>query len=86
VANAEQVWMAQDWVGRFGWPFDAAATGYGHRPDDVAAVHVSSVELLTGYYDAVHDQTIRFVKGLVDDDLDQVVDESWTRRSRSASG
>ena len=77
VANAEQVWTAQDWAGRFGLPFGAAATGYGHRPDDVAAVVVSSEELLTGYYDAVHEQTIRFVMGLVDDDLDQVVDESW---------
>ena len=78
VAHAEQAWTALDWEGRFGLPFDAAATGYGHRPDDVAAVQVRSGELLTGYYDAVHDHTIRFVEGLADDDLDRVVDESWT--------
>ena len=78
VAGAEQVWTAKDWVGRFGFPFDAADTGYGHRSDDVAAVRVESGALLTGYYDEVHDHTIRFVSGLVDDDLDRVVDESWT--------
>jgi hypothetical protein len=78
VAHAEQAWRALGWEGRFGLPFDAGDTGYGHRPDDVAAVQVRSGELLTGYYDAVHDRTIRFVEGLADDDLDQVVDESWT--------
>jgi Protein of unknown function (DUF664) len=78
VAHAEQAWRALGWEGRFGLPFDAGDTGYGHRPDEVAAVQVRSGELLTGYYDAVHDRTIRFVEGLADDDLDQVVDESWT--------
>jgi hypothetical protein len=78
VAAAEQAWTAQDWEGHFGLPFETADTGYGHRPDEVAAVQVRSGELLTGYYDAVHDHTIRFVERLADDDLDQVVDESWT--------
>lgn len=78
VAGADQVWTAKGWVSRFGLPFDAADTGYGHRSEDVAALQVASGELLTGYYDEVHEHTIRFVSRLVDGDLDRVVDESWT--------
>ena len=43
---------------------------------DVAAVRVSG-ELLVGYHDAVHQQTVGHVEGLVDADLDRVVDRSW---------
>ena len=77
VAGAEQVWTSQGWAERFGLPFDPRATGYGHRADEVAAVQVESGELLAGYHDAVHQQTIRYVEGLGDADLDRIVDRSW---------
>jgi uncharacterized damage-inducible protein DinB len=34
-------------------------------------------ELLTGYHDAVYEQTVRWVRGLIDEDLDRVVDTAW---------
>lgn len=77
VAGAEQVWTSGGWAGRFELPFQPLATGYGHRSDDVAACQVESPDLLTGYHDAVHDQTIAFVRGIKDADLSQVVDEAW---------
>jgi hypothetical protein len=77
VTEAEQAWTAQSWVERFGLPFDPRDTGYGHRADDVAAVQVDSGELLVGYYDAVHEQTLRYVERLSDADLGRVVDRSW---------
>jgi Protein of unknown function (DUF664) len=77
VAQGEQVWISQGWAERFGLPFDPLATGYGHRADEVAAVQVASGELLVGYYDAVHQQTIRYVAGLGDGDLGRIVDRSW---------
>ncbi len=77
VTQAEQVWASGGWVERFGLPFNQLAHGYGHSSADVAAVRVESAELLTGYYDAVHEQTIRFVAGLTDADLPRVVDEHW---------
>ncbi len=77
VAEAEQAWTAQGWVERFGLPFDPRDTGYGHRADEVAAVQVDSGELLVGYYDAVHEQTIRYVERLSDADLGRIVDRSW---------
>jgi hypothetical protein len=76
-ANVEQVWTSAGWVERFGLPFDPRATGYAHSSADVAAVTVESGDLLVGYYDAVHDQTIRFVERITDHDLDRVVDDSW---------
>src|SRR5690242_19286038 len=57
VAGADQVWTAGGWAERFGLPYPAAATGYGHGPAEVGAFAVGSGELLTGYYDAVHDRT-----------------------------
>ena len=43
----------------------------------MAAVRVKSPELLTGYYDAVAERTAEYVGGLIDADLDRVVDEAW---------
>lgn len=77
-AKAEQVWLAQGWAERFELPFPKDATGYGHSSKQVAAVRVESAELLLGYFDAVHEQTRRFVRGLDDAALDRVVDDSWS--------
>jgi hypothetical protein len=74
--DAEQVWTTDGWVVRFGLPFDPDATGYGHRSSDVAGVVVSG-DLLAGYHDAVYEQTIGYVRGLNDGDLDRIVDERW---------
>ena len=76
-AVKEQVWIGDGWVDRFGLPFDPRATGYGHGGDDVAAVQVKSAELLTGYFDAVYEEALRFVQDLSPDDLARVIDRSW---------
>ncbi|GAA2740208.1 mycothiol transferase [Kitasatospora cinereorecta] len=78
VAGTEQVWTADGWADRFGLPFPARATGYGHTAREVASVRVDSPDLLTGYFDAVHERTLAFVQGLGEADLDRVVDTSWT--------
>ncbi|NEA33410.1 DinB family protein [Streptomyces sp. SID13031] len=72
----EQVHTADGWHERLGLPFDAADTGYAHTSADVAAVHLSSEQLL-GYYAAVHARSLEYLKGLTDDDLDRVVDKRW---------
>jgi len=77
VAGTEQVWTASGWADRFGLPFPPEAIGYGQSSAQVAQVRVDSADLLTGYYDAVHEQTMRLVRGLRDEDLDTVVDRSW---------
>jgi len=76
VAGREQVWTAGGWAGRFGLPFDDSATGYGHSSADVGRVRATA-ELLTGYCDAVTDQTLDYLGKLEADELDRVVDERW---------
>lgn len=77
VAGLEQVWLAEGWVERFGLPLDAKAIGYGHTSEEVAAVRVEDPELLLGYHDAVHRQTVGYVRGLAEADYDRIVDRSW---------
>jgi Protein of unknown function (DUF664) len=76
-AGIEQVWTAQGWQDRLGLPFDAADTGYGHGPEQVAAVEIEQPEQLIGYHDAVYQQTLRFVGGLSETALARVVDDRW---------
>ena len=76
VAGQPQAWTDAGWADRFGLPFDASDTGYGHSSADVAAVQVEG-ELLTGYHDAVHDRTVAYVRTITDDDLGRIVDRAW---------
>ncbi len=76
VAGTDQVWTSSGWAERLGLPLDPDDTGYGHGSDQVASVR-SDAESLTGYFDAVHAVTLRFVRQLKDDDLSRVVDERW---------
>lgn len=73
----DQVWTAQGWVGRFGLPFQPSATGYGQSSSEVGAVKVSAGDLLTGYLDAVHEQTVAYISGLGDEEFERIVDERW---------
>lgn len=76
VVGAEQVWTSKGWAPRFALPFAAEDTGYGHGPDEVAAV-TADAGLLLGYHDAVCAATLDIVGTLVDADLERVVDEHW---------
>lgn len=73
----EQVWTAQEWEKRFGLDLPRQDTGYGHGDAQVAKVRVDSADLLTGYYDAVHEQTLGALRSLAARDLERVVDENW---------
>jgi hypothetical protein len=76
VAGSDQVWTAGGWSDRFGLPLDVADTGWGHGPDQVAAVRADA-ELLRGSYDATDEATLRYVRTLSSADLDRVVDTNW---------
>ncbi|WP_280232964.1 mycothiol transferase [Nocardia cyriacigeorgica] len=77
VVGIEQVWTRDGWARRFGLPFDDADTGYGHSGGDVDELSGVTAELLLGYHDAVHAQSIEYVAGLTDADLPRVVDTRW---------
>ncbi|MFE6944928.1 mycothiol transferase [Streptomyces chartreusis] len=75
--EVDQVWLAQDWQKTFGLDLPRRDTGYGHTPAKVAKVQVDSGDLLTGYYDAVHAQTLDRLRDVAAKDLERVVDERW---------
>ncbi len=77
VAESEQVWTAAGFYEHFGLPFDESEIGYGMTSQQVSQVKVDSPALLVEYYDAVHAQTLNYVRGLADDDLPRVIDDSW---------
>jgi hypothetical protein len=76
-ADLEQIWTSKGWNERFGLPFNDGETGYGMGDKQVAEVTVSSGELLTGYFDEVHQQTLDYVRRLPDSELTRIVDERF---------
>jgi hypothetical protein len=76
IANTPQVWRRDGWADRFGLNLPPDDTGYGHSAADVGEVRASP-QLLAGYYHAVHDMTLDFVKTLSVADLERVIDRRW---------
>lgn len=76
LAEREQVWTTGGWYERFGLRIDRRATGFGDGPDDVAEV-VAPADLLIGYYDAVREQSLSFIRDRTDADLAEVIDNRW---------
>ncbi len=77
ILEQDQVWTQDSWAGRFGLDPDTAETGYGHSPEQVAAVRPDSARVLVDYYDAVFSRTQKMLQGLKAKDLDRIVDEAW---------
>jgi len=75
-AGLQQVWTSQGFADRFNLPLPEHDTGYGHSSKQVDAVQAPP-ELLFEYYDAVHRQSVEFLKTLSDRDLDRIVDTRW---------
>jgi hypothetical protein len=75
-AGLEQVWTSRGFVGRFSLPLPERDTGYGHSTGEVDAV-LAPPQLLLEYYDAVHRQTVEFVRTLGEEDFDRIVDNRW---------
>lgn len=76
--DVEQVWTAGGWADRFGLPLPVADHGYGHTSQQVGLLSGVPVDLLRGYHEATHAQTVRLVGPLTAEDLDRVVDRRWT--------
>lgn len=76
VAGLEQVWTAQGFAERFDLPLANDDTGFGHTSDQVGQVRAGA-DLLSAYLSAVHEQTVAYVAGLAEADLDRVVDTRW---------
>ena len=75
ITGETQVWA--QWRDRFALPLGEWDIGYGHSTEQVDAVQIGDAALLTGYQEAVHRQTLRYLDGIDAAELDRVVDRRW---------
>jgi hypothetical protein len=72
----EQVWD-DAYAARFSLTADPADSGYGHTPEQVAAVRPDGADAVLDYFDAVYARMTAYLRGLRPEELDRVVDEDW---------
>ncbi|MFE9692500.1 DinB family protein [Micromonospora sp. NPDC005806] len=77
VLGEKQLWLTGDWAGRCGLTAAPDDTGFGHGPDQIAAVRPEDGRVLLDYHRAVMDRTLAYLRGLGPADLDRVVDPNW---------
>lgn len=75
--DADQVWTLGSWAAGFGLEPDPQNTGYGHSPDEVAAVRPASIAALGGYFTRVAERTRDFLESVTPEGLDRIVDTRW---------
>ena len=75
--GSEQVWKAGGWAKRFDLPLDDADTGYGHGPEDVAAVVADCADAARLLRGRAPDRHSGSSPRLGEADLDRVVDRDW---------
>ena len=77
IAGRPQVWVGSDWPARFDMAPDPASTGYGHTPEQVAAVRPREAGVLLGYHDEVADGTFAYLRSVDSVELDRIIDRSY---------
>ena len=73
-----QVWHSQGFDARFNLGELGDTVGYGHTAEQARAVVVEDAALLAEYLGAVTAALSRYIAGLSEADLDDVIDTSWT--------
>ncbi len=77
LAGHQQVWTATGWAERFGLDLPTEDTGFGHGPDQVAAVRPDGPEPLVAYHAEVTAHTKAYLERLDADELDRVIDDHF---------
>ena len=73
-----QVWHRQGFDARFNLGELGDTVGYGHTAEQARAVVVEDAALLADYLGAATAALSRYIAGLSEADLDDVIDTSWT--------
>lgn len=76
IAGIDQAWISAGWHDRFGMEADPNNTGYGHGPDEVAAVRADP-ELLLAHHEAVAARTAVYLAKVDDAELGRIIDRSY---------
>jgi hypothetical protein len=70
----EHLWIKDQWYAKFNRPPDAADTGYGHRPEDLAEFKSPNLQTLMEYHHAVLERTKQYVINISEAELDREID------------
>ncbi len=76
IAGIEQAWIAEGWHDRFGMAADPHNTGYGHGPDEVAAIPADA-DLLLAHHEAIAARSAAYLATVDDAELDRIIDRSY---------
>jgi hypothetical protein len=76
-AKIRQAYVDGGWWERLGRPYGPDDHGYAQTSEQVGSLRIPTAAILLDYHDAVHEQTIGYVRGLGDEDFNRVVDTSW---------
>lgn len=76
IAGHGQAWVLEGWAERFSLPTDYSDTGYGHSPQQVAAITPEGPELRE-YHEQVAEQTQRYLRHVDTADFQRIIDRSY---------
>ncbi len=73
----EQLWIKGEWHAKFNRPADPGDMGFGHTPEQVAALEIPDAEAMLDYQRSVVERSKGYFKTLSAADLDRELDEPW---------
>ncbi len=77
LAGTEQVWIKEGWHAKFNRPADPGDMGFGHTPEQVAALEIPDAKTLVGYQRAALGRTLEYINSLSEADLDRELGGPW---------
>ncbi len=77
LAHRPQAYVVEGWADRLGTDPDPENHGYGHTPEQVAAIRPDSPDVLLAYHDVVTERTLEYIATVTPEELDRIFDHSW---------
>lgn len=77
IAGRPQAWIGGGWAVRFDMAPDPDNTGFGHTPEEVAAVRPEDAEVLLAYHHEVAAGTLDYLESVGAAELDRIIDHSY---------
>jgi len=73
----EQLWITDEWHGKFNRQPDPNDIGFGHSPEQVSEFKSSEARIPLGYNRAVVERSKQYISDLSETDLDRELNEPW---------
>lgn len=77
LSGSEQLWVKDGWHAKYERPADPMDMGFGHMPEQVAALEIPDASVIMGYLRAVVDRSKEYFSGLSEADLDRELGGPW---------